>query len=141
MTISVHYRQSFSKVLGTLAIFHEKSTYTVDISTKSIFSPPRLPNQCWFPNLNTLTHNMLCQVGHNIEKGARGNELFVKNEKFPQVSQHFWTWLSEHNNESDFKLCVSRPNFLKPNQHSECKYSYKAIMLDNSAQKFKTVNN
>ena len=52
--------QSFSKVLGTLAIFHEKSTYTVDISIKPIFSPPRLPNQCWFPNLNTLTHNMLC---------------------------------------------------------------------------------
>ena len=52
--------QSFSKVLGTLAIFHEKSTYTVDISIKSIFPPPRLPNQCWFPNLNTLTHNMLC---------------------------------------------------------------------------------
>ena len=52
--------QSFSKVLGTLASFHEKSTYTVDISIKSIFPPPRLPNQCWFPNLNTLTHNMLC---------------------------------------------------------------------------------
>ena len=83
------YVQSFSKVLGTLAVFHEKSTYTVDISIKPIFSPPRLPNQCWFPNLNTLTHNMLCWVGHNIEKGARGNELFVKNEKFPQVSQHF----------------------------------------------------
>ena len=85
----MHYRQSFSKVLGTLAIFHEKSTYTVDMSIKPIFSPPRLPNQCWFPNLNTLTHNMLCYLGHNIEKGARGNELFVKNEKFPQVSQHF----------------------------------------------------
>ena len=65
----------FQKYLGHLAIFHEKSTYTVVISIKSIF---RLPNQCWFPNLNTLTHNMLCKVGHNIEKGAHGDELFEK---------------------------------------------------------------
>ena len=73
--------QSFSKVLGTLSIFHEKSTYTVDISIKSILSPPRLPDQCWFPNLNTLTHNMLCEVGHNIEKGARGEELIIQCKK------------------------------------------------------------
>ena len=37
------YVQSFSKVLWTLAIFHEKSTYTVDVSIKSIFSPPPPP--------------------------------------------------------------------------------------------------
>ena len=41
--------QSISKVLGTLAIFHEKSTYTIDMSIKFIFPLPASPINVGFP--------------------------------------------------------------------------------------------
>ena len=73
----MHFRQSFSKLAGTPVVLNLNS---IDTSfSKQYPSPPPLPNQCWFPNSNRITHQIQKDRVPTLNRGWGGRTFFQIN--------------------------------------------------------------